>query len=58
MLDEPKLDLADHDLPEPNGPTAEILAAKLNVSVDQAANLLMRYVDDLDTLMRNVAKIV
>jgi len=58
MLDEPNLDLADHDLPEPNGPTAEILAAKLNVSVDQAANLLMRYVDDLDTLMRNVAKIV
>ena len=58
MLDDPNIELADHDLPEPNGPTAEVLAAKLNVSVDQAANLLMRYVDDLDTLMRNIAKIV
>lgn len=45
------------DFPEPNMPAADVLADRLGISVERASELLLRYADDLDSLMKHVAAI-
>lgn len=48
----------DDDLPpEPNAPSAEALAKKLGISEEKARELIARYGDDPDALMKHVQKI-
>ena len=46
------------DLPQPNILPTEVLAKRLGIPVERAAELLSRYADDLDSVMRHVAAIV
>lgn len=51
--------LADtDDIAEPNVPAAELLADRLGITVERASDLLTRYADDLDSVMRHVAAVV
>jgi len=45
------------DLPEPNTPAADVLADRLGIPIERASELLLRYADDLDSLMKHVAAI-
>lgn len=51
-------DVPRDDLPpEPNMPSAEALSKKLGISEEKARDLIARYGDDLDALMKHVQKI-
>ena len=51
--------LADtEDFAEPNVPPVELLADRLGISVEMASDLLTRYANDLDSVMRHVAAVV
>jgi hypothetical protein len=47
----------DDTAPEPNMPSAEALSQRLGISEQRARDLIARYGDDLDALMKHVQKI-